>query len=115
MPERHPVTLVSPAGREVTLRVDEDTFILDAAAEAGIELPHTCLQGWCVTCAGRVLDDRVDCVDHSAALRYFPDDREAGFVLLCTGKPRKACRIATHQAGALKSFRQGRGLPAPRG
>jgi ferredoxin len=115
MRKTHRVTLVFPDGREVPLSVAEDVFLLDAAAQAGIDLPHTCLQGWCVTCAGRVLDDPATCVDHRAARRYFPEDEEGGFVLLCTARPLRACRIATHQAEALRAYRRRRGLPAPRG
>lgn len=115
MTTQHPVTLVFPDGREVNLFVDEGEFILDAAAEAGISLPHTCLQGWCLTCAGRVENGAGDCVDNSAALRYYAEDAQAGFVLLCTAKPRGPCRILVGQANAMKAFRWQRGLPAPRG
>ncbi|MCS7222436.1 MAG: 2Fe-2S iron-sulfur cluster-binding protein [Anaerolineae bacterium] len=113
MSQVYPVTLVFPDGREVTLQVDEGTFILDAAAAAGIDLPHTCLQGWCLTCAAQSLDGNAVCVDHSAARRYFPEDAEGGFVLLCTGRPRGACRLATHRAQAMKAYRRQRGRPAP--
>ncbi len=115
MDERFPVTLILPDGREVTLSVAADTFILDAAAQAGVVLPHTCLQGWCLTCAARVVNGAADCVDNEAALRYYPEDAEAGFVLLCTGRPRGPCRLRTHQAAAMKTYRRERGLPAPRG
>ncbi len=115
MPETHPVALVFPDGREKTLQIDEETFILDAATAAGIDLPHTCLQGWCLTCAARVLEGSAACVNHSAALRYFPEDAEGGFVLLCTGRPRAACRLATHQSRNMKDHRRQRGRPAPLG
>jgi len=54
-------------------------------------------------------------IDNSAALRYYPEDAEAGFVLLCTARPQGNCRILTHQSNALKEYRRKRGLPAPRG
>ncbi len=111
----HEVTLVLPGDQEVTLQVDEETFILDKAAEEGIDLPHTCLQGWCVTCAGRVTEGPAVCIDNNAALRYYPEDRAGGFVLLCTARARQNCRIATHQAQAMKELRWQHGLPAPRG
>jgi hypothetical protein len=47
------------------------------------------------------------------AVTYFPEDREAGFVLLCTGKPRSALRIRTHQANEMRQFRRQKKLPAP--
>ena len=95
--------------------VGEDEFILDAARQAGLSLPHTCLQGWCLTCAARTLNGSAACADNRAALRYYPEDAEAGFVLLCTARPRGPCRLVTHQAAAMKAYRRARGLPAPRG
>lgn len=115
MPPVHPITFVLPDGHEVTVPVAEDAFILDAALEAGLSLSYTCLQGWCLTCAGRVDGGTGRCVDDSAALRYFPQDADEGFVLLCTGRPRCACRIVTHQSPAMKAHRRARGLPTPSG
>jgi len=39
-----------------------------------------------MTCAGQMINSGE--VDQSEADMYFPEDREAGFVLLCTAKPR---------------------------
>ena len=115
MPTIHEVTLVLSNGEEVVLRIDGESFILDEAAAVGIDLPFTCLQGWCITCAGRVIDGPPTCIDNRAALRYYPEDQEAGFVLLCTALVRQNCRIATHQAQAMKRFRWQHSLPAPHG
>ena len=38
------------------LRVAPDEAIWDAAQKAGHLLPYGCLQGWCLSCAGRVLE-----------------------------------------------------------
>jgi ferredoxin len=105
------VTLVLP-DREVRFPCDSDTFILDAAAQNGIDLPHLCLQGWCLTCAGKILEGQVD---QSASRRYLPADAAAGFVLLCTARPRSDVRVQTHQKDAMRAFRHQHGLPAPRG
>lgn len=115
MSRTHSVTLLLPDGKQETLQVEEASFILDSAADAGIELPHTCLQGWCVTCAGQIVDGTADCVDQSASLRYFPEDPRAGYVLLCTASPRSSCRIQTHRSEAMKAHRRRFGRPAPRG
>jgi ferredoxin len=96
----------------VTVEVGEDEYLLDAAARAGLRLPFSCLQGWCTTCAGKVLEGRVD---QSEALRVFPQDEAAGYVLLCSAYARSDLRILTHQKEQLREYRRGLGLPAPRG
>ena len=98
--------------REVRTDVRDDEYLLDAAAAAGLELPFMCLQGWCTTCAGRVLDGQVD---QSEALRIYPQDQAAGFVLLCSAFARSNLRILTHQKEELRALRQSFGLPSPRG
>jgi ferredoxin len=110
-PRVYPVTL-SDGVREQTLEVGEDEYIWDAARAAGLELPASCLQGWCVTCAGKLISGEVD---QSGAIRYYPEDHQAGFVLLCTAKPRSATRILTHQQEACRAHRVKLGLPTPLG
>ncbi len=111
MARTYPVELITPDGT-VHLEVGEDEAVLDAAARAGLDLPHTCVRGWCLTCAGRLLAGEAA---HSAALRYYPEDREAGFILLCSARSRSALRIRTHQKAAMQAHRIAWGLPAPRG
>jgi ferredoxin len=105
------VTFVT-ADREVRVAVRDDQYLLDAANKAGLELPFMCLQGWCTTCAGRVLEGTVD---QSEARRLYPRDEAAGFVLLCSAFPRSDLRILTHQREAMRADRRAHGLPAPRG
>jgi ferredoxin len=71
-----------------------------------------CLQGWCTTCAGRVLEGDVN---QSEALRIYPQDEAAGFVLLCSAFPRSDLRIRTLQKEDLRALRRSLGLPTPRG
>ncbi len=104
------VILVTPEG-ELALWVREDQHIWDAAADAGIQLPAICHQGRCLTCAGKL--DGPGEVDQSDSNAYFPQDRAAGYVLLCTGKPRSDLRIITHQADAMRKQRRELNLPAP--
>jgi len=107
----YPVTFVT-AGGEVRTEASAGQYLLDAAAAAGLALPAMCLQGWCTTCAGRVLEGRVD---QSEARRLYPQDEAAGFVLLCSAFPRSPLRILTEQKEAMRGGRRAHGLPAPRG
>jgi ferredoxin len=104
------VTLVTPAGRQV-IRVGAEEHIWDAAHRAGIVLPAICHQGRCLTCSGQLLEPGE--FDPSDAVSYFPQDREAGFVLLCTAKPRWNLCIRTHTQTAMRAHRLQCGLPAP--
>jgi ferredoxin len=98
--------------RSVQLEVRGDQYLLDAANEAGLDLPFMCLQGWCTTCAGRVLEGKVD---QSEARRLYPEDEAAGFVLLCSAFPCSDLHIRTHQREEMRAHRRAHGLPAPRG
>jgi ferredoxin len=101
--------LHTPTG-ESTVEVAENEHIWDAAARQGVKLPATCHQGWCLTCAAELEQGTTDQQDSFA---YFPEDREAHFALLCTGKPGSDLVIRTHQATAMRKHRLRHHLPSP--
>jgi ferredoxin len=105
------VTFTTPGG-EKQVAVKDDEYLLEAGVNAGLDLPFMCLQGWCTTCAGKLLEGKVD---QSEALRYYSQDEAAGFVLLCSAFPRSDLRILTHQKEQMRAHRRAHGLPAPRG
>ena len=94
------------------MRCGAEEHILDAARRHGLELPSSCEQGWDLACATRVLEGKID---NSDARRYYPQDQEAGFALICTAKPVSDLRLRSHQNDAMREHRLANGLPAPRG
>lgn len=106
------VTFRMPNGTERTVDVAPDEHVLDAGLAAGLDLPYSCLQGWCLTCAARLESGEMD---QSDSRRYFTEDRREGFALPCTGRPRSDLVLATHARDAMRRARTRHRLPFPRG
>jgi ferredoxin len=90
----HTVKLVGPDGVEHEFEAPEDTYILEAAENAGVELPFSCRAGSCSTCAGKMSAGEVDQSEGS-----FLDDNQMaeGYLLTCISYPKADCVIHTHK------------------
>jgi ferredoxin len=63
-----------------TIRVTDDRYILMAAESQGVELPFSCRNGACTTCAVRVCSGTID---QPEAMGLSPKLRDDGYALLC--------------------------------
>eukprot|EP00929_Paragymnodinium_shiwhaense_P014515 TRINITY_DN122428_c0_g1_i1.p1 TRINITY_DN122428_c0_g1~~TRINITY_DN122428_c0_g1_i1.p1 ORF type:complete len:405 (-),score=93.23 TRINITY_DN122428_c0_g1_i1:308-1522(-) len=90
------LTLKRPDGSEIQLDCPPDRTIVEAAEDAGIELPYSCKSGACSACAGKVLKGTVDQSDQG----YLDEAQEAaGYVLTCVCYPRSDLVVETDLQG----------------
>ncbi|KAL9661572.1 hypothetical protein QQ045_026396 [Rhodiola kirilowii] len=92
------VKLIGPEGEEHEFEAPDDTYILDVAENAGVDLPYSCRAGACSTCAGQVVSG---CVDQSDGSFLDEKQMESGYLFTCVSYPKGDCVIHTHKEGDL--------------
>ncbi|HEY9872631.1 MAG TPA: 2Fe-2S iron-sulfur cluster-binding protein [Candidatus Obscuribacterales bacterium] len=93
MPKTYTVQ-IQHQGNIHTLEIPEDKLILQAAYDAGVDLPSSCNAGVCTTCAAQILEGEVDQTD---GMGVSPELQAQGYVLLCVAYPRSALKIETEK------------------
>ena len=88
------ITLSFPDGSSQVIQCDEDTYILDAADEAGVDLPYSCRAGACSSCAGKLISGTVD-----NGVRLFLDNEQMDErrILTCVAYRKSDCIILVEQ------------------
>ncbi len=79
--------------REVTIVLDGDThkitvapdkFVLDAALDAGLDMPYSCQSGLCTACRGKCVTGEVKMIEDEGLTE---NEIKQGYVLTCVSKP----------------------------
>ena len=82
--------LIQPSGLELVPR--EGQSILDAALDAGVNLPRSCQSGLCGACSARLLEGQVSYPD-GRPMGLNQEDELEGRVLLCMARPVGRVRV----------------------
>ena len=93
------ITLKSVEGEVNTFECDEDTTILEALEEAGLDHNYSCRAGSCSSCCMKILEGTLNQED-----QFFLDDDqlEAGFALTCVARPTSDVTLLTEQEDNLE-------------
>jgi ferredoxin len=73
---------------------------LQGALAAGVEVPNLCRTGTCGACASRLLSGEVDRTDFLLE----DDQKDAGFLLLCTSTCKSDVEVMTHQESEMHTI-----------
>jgi ferredoxin len=77
-------------GNTHTIQVSEEQTILQAAYDAGIDLPSSCNAGVCTTCAAQLFEGEVE---QSDGMGLSPELQGEGYALLCVSYPRSDIKL----------------------
>ena len=93
------------SGKEYTLEVPEDRYILHSGEKQGVELPFSCRNGACTTCAVRVLSGEIY---QPEAIGLSPELKRQGYALLCVSYARSDLYVETQDEDEVYELQFGR-------
>jgi ring-1,2-phenylacetyl-CoA epoxidase subunit PaaE len=71
-------------GKTHHLGMNHGDAVLDAALDAGLDLPYSCKGGVCCTCRAKVLEGEVQMAKNFTLEQW---EMDKGFVLTCQARP----------------------------
>ncbi len=92
-------------GSRQTVEVPEDRYILQHCENKGVDLPFSCRNGACTTCAVRVLSGEIH---QPEAMGLSPALRDQGYALLCVSYPRSDLEVETQDEDEVYYLQFGR-------
>ena len=92
-------------GTDHQIRVPEDRYILHSAENQGVDLPFSCRNGACTTCAVRVLSGQVH---QPEAMGLSQELRDRGYALLCVSYPTTDLSVETQDEDEVYELQFGR-------
>ena len=93
------------SGREYRVEVPEDKYILQTAEKQGANLPFSCRNGACTSCAVRILSGEIE---QPEAMGLSPKLKEKGYALLCVSYPRSDLEVETQDEDEVYELQFGR-------
>lgn len=92
-------------GFEYTFQVPSDRYILQSGEKQGVELPFSCRNGACTTCAVRVLSGDIY---QPEAIGLSPHLQRQGYALLCVSYARSDLYVETQDEDEVYELQFGR-------
>lgn len=93
------------AGKTYTVTVPEDRYILQSAENQGVDLPFSCRNGACTSCAVRIKTGQIY---QPEAMGLSPQLREQGYALLCVSYPCTDLEVETQDEDEVYELQFGR-------
>ena len=92
-------------GKEYSVQVPADRYILHSIEQQGEELPFSCRNGACTTCAVRVMSGEIY---QPEAIGLSPALRQKGYALLCVSYAHSDLEVETQDEDEVYELQFGR-------
>ncbi|RPH90840.1 MAG: ferredoxin [Chroococcales cyanobacterium metabat2.561] len=106
MTKYHQITVNNrQTGEKFTTTVPDDNYILHSLEKQGHQLPFSCRNGACTSCAVRVLSGDID---QPEAIGLSPELKARGYALLCVSYAHSDMEVATQDEDEVYELQFGR-------